>query len=94
MIVLKTVISSEIGVEGKKVIHDTLSNIDEEFSQSHGWDMFDDPLDNTPLIIHNLKSTIDQFIQKNLGKSFECKLKNSLEDFTFLYEASRMTTMT
>ena len=56
--------------------------------------MFDRPLDNTKLTMYNLKSAIDQFIQKNPVKSFGYKLKDVLEDFTFLYEASRMMTMT
>mmetsp|Transcript_23949 Transcript_23949/g.29414 ORF Transcript_23949/g.29414 Transcript_23949/m.29414 type:complete len:546 (-) Transcript_23949:7-1644(-) len=47
------------------------------------------PFDNTTLTMYNLKSAIDQFILKNPGKSFECKSKYSLEDFTFAYEAPK-----
>ena len=100
MIVLKTVISSESDVEGKTVIYDTLSDNEAikregaEVSQSHGWDTPDSPLGNITLTMYNLKPEIDQFIRKNLGKSFECKSKYSLEDFTFSCEASRMMMMT
>ena len=84
MIVLKTVMSGKIGVEDKKIIYDTLSDIeairreDAKVSQPHGWDTFDGPLDNTTLMMYNLKSTNDQFIQKNPGKYFKCKSKYPL----------------